>query len=239
MDKVIRYLPVTYVLNDEGELVSWEVDSPLNINNVININGKPVDDLGVDVEQELGDRDDATISQKVITEYINSALYVGKIELHSLDVDNLPNGWIHADGTKYVIESDVAQALIGLGEPYLTNWGVVVTNKYVQVPNLVKATGGVVFMSAGSAYALGSITEKPSTTSELLMLDEDEAQEPYTVYLYDIKNKRFYQQSSTELIPSGVNIVTEEEYIAGTTPEAQTLSTVVEKPKRTRKKKGE
>lgn len=239
MDKVIRYLPVTYVLNDEGEVVNWEVDSPLNLNNVININGKPVDDLGVDVEQELGDRDDATISQKVITEYINSALYVGKIELHSLDADNLPNGWIHADGTKYVIESDVAQALIGLGEPYLTNWGVIVTNQYVQVPNLVKTTGGVAFMSAGSAYALGSITEEAKASTMLLQIDEDDVQEPYTVYLHDIRNNKYFQQSSTELIPSGVNIITEEEYIAGINPVVQTLSAVEEKPKRTRKKKGE
>lgn len=135
-DKVIRYLPVTYTFNEDGDKI-LNIESPVNIENVVTING---------------------LTPEEILDLIPSGAVLGEFRMFPFTPENLPDGWVHADGTKLVPESEAAKQLLSLGEPYLGTWSKV-TDDYVQLPDLVRGTGGYTFISAGSVHNLGEYND--------------------------------------------------------------------------------
>lgn len=145
-----RYIKSIPKQDSNGELLH-DVDDVLNLNKVNSINGvalpevqdkitnllSELNNLKDLVQSELGDSETKTISQKTITNYINSILYIGKIELHSVTKENFPDGFIPTDGELFLKDSPTGKAIMSLKETdYFTNWNISETKTSVSTPKI-------------------------------------------------------------------------------------------------------
>lgn len=65
-------------------------------------------------------------------------VYNGEIRLLPFRISELPMGWFPCNGATLTLNSPEGQALNGLSANYKTDWGIVVTDTTISLPNLFK-----------------------------------------------------------------------------------------------------